>query len=197
MGRKDEILEILIQKFQEEGFSMDLTMSQIAEKVDIGKSTIYEYFKSKDDIYKEAILKLIQGHIDETLEMGSLEGTFEERFKFLLKRLLIVAKQSRMMMEVFTRNFIDKLPEGLRIDMKEKMETTRDLVQDKFTTIFMKGIEEGVLVPQENPIKQELVSSLVVGAIVRFSTGELPVDVDQFIDNIFDLTIYISNKETV
>ena len=73
MNRKDEILEAVINVFQQEGFSTDLKLSQIAEKVNIGKSTIYEYFKTKDEIYKEAILKIIQTHIDQSLDIGNTE----------------------------------------------------------------------------------------------------------------------------
>ena len=67
MSRRDEILDAVISKFQEEGFSTDLTISQIANKVDIGKSTIYEYFKTKDDVFKEALLKISKENISHPL----------------------------------------------------------------------------------------------------------------------------------
>jgi len=193
LGRREEILDILTKKFQEEGFSMDLTLSQIAKEVDIGKSTIYEYFKNKDEIYKEAILRIIQSHIDETIASMDQDADFEKSFKYSLRTLLEIAAHSRMMMEVFTRNFIDKLPLGLKEELKQKMESARDSVEEKFSIIFQKGIEEGIIVYKEDKIKQEVITSMVVGSIVRYSNQVESIDLEEFINTIYKYVVYISN----
>ena len=60
MARKEEILDALIEIFRAQGIGSDFTMSQLAKEVNIGKSTIYEYFKTKDSL-------IIKGTADPTL----------------------------------------------------------------------------------------------------------------------------------
>ncbi|MDP8204537.1 MAG: TetR/AcrR family transcriptional regulator [Candidatus Tenebribacter mawsonii] len=52
--KKQRIIEIAEQLFAQYGF-LKTTMEDIAKKVHMGKSSVYYYFKSKDDIFVEVI----------------------------------------------------------------------------------------------------------------------------------------------
>ncbi len=54
--KKKRIIEIAEQLFAQYGF-LKTTMEDIANKVHMGKSSVYYYFKSKDDIFAEVIRK--------------------------------------------------------------------------------------------------------------------------------------------
>jgi len=54
--KKERIIEIAEQLFAQYGF-LKTTMEDIAKKVHMGKSSVYYYFKSKDDIFAEVIRK--------------------------------------------------------------------------------------------------------------------------------------------
>lgn len=54
--KKKRIIEIAEQLFAQFGFQKT-TMEDIAKKVHMGKSSVYYYFKSKDDIFAEVIRK--------------------------------------------------------------------------------------------------------------------------------------------
>ena len=54
--KKKRIIEIAEQLFAQYGF-LKTTMEDIAKKVHMGKSSVYYYFKSKDDIFAEVIRK--------------------------------------------------------------------------------------------------------------------------------------------
>jgi AcrR family transcriptional regulator len=195
MNRKDEILEAVINVFQQEGFSTDLKLSQIAEKVNIGKSTIYEYFKTKDEIYKEAILKIIQTHIDQSLDIGNIdEMTFEVAFKTQVEKLYRIAAKSRMMMEVFTKNFVKKLPETIKLNLQKKMELAQQQINKRFIDIFMKGLSEGLFPDVRSEIKRELATSLIVGGLVRYSDKSTNLDLQEFVNQIYKYTILIGQE---
>ncbi len=53
-NRKKQILEIAIKVFSEEGFHK-AKIEDIANKANIGKGTVYQYFSSKKDLFKEMV----------------------------------------------------------------------------------------------------------------------------------------------
>jgi len=194
LSRKDEILDAIIENMQVEGFTMDITMSKIAEKVNIGKSTIYEYFKTKDEIFKEAILKMITGYVEQTLYIENFdELKFEEAIKKQLAMLFVVARQSRMVMEVFTKNFVHKLPDSLRDELKVNMEVIRLQIEERFEAIFTKGLNEGIVTFTEDLVKTELVAGLVIGSIVRYSDVTSLLGINDFVDAVYLAVVKLSN----
>lgn len=60
--RRQEILMAACQEFQEHSVK-SVSMSDIAQRAQIGKSTIYEYFSSKDDLIRQAGLWLLNNHL--------------------------------------------------------------------------------------------------------------------------------------
>lgn len=60
--RKKQIVRATLSIFAQNGLK-ETKMAEIAEKAGIGKRTIYEYFKSKEDIFHEAF-NLFQQEID-------------------------------------------------------------------------------------------------------------------------------------
>ena len=57
--RREEILEVAEELFAEKGFE-GVSMQEIAERVNIQKSALYYYFKSKKDIYNSLILGIYE-----------------------------------------------------------------------------------------------------------------------------------------
>lgn len=194
MSRKDEILDAVISKFQEEGFSTDLTISQIAHIVDIGKSTIYEYFKTKDDVFKEALFKISSQSIDEVINIPGIENMkFEEAFKVQFSRILEVSLKSRIIYQLFSKDFIHRMPESIREELKNKMEETRVIIEKRFFLIFVKGVEEKQLAIDENPLNSIVFSSLIVGSIIRFSNSNIEFNLKEFVDKIYETVIKLGN----
>ncbi len=194
MSRRDEILDAVISKFQEEGFSTDLTISQIANRVDIGKSTIYEYFKTKDDVFKEALLKISNSSIDEIINIDNIENmNFEKAFKVQFAKILEVSLKSKMVYQIFSKDFIHRMPVNIREELKDKMESTRDLLEKRFILIFIKGVTEKLLDIDPKPINNLVFSSLIVGAIFRYSNSNLDVPIDEFVEEIYKTILRLGN----
>lgn len=95
--KKREILQAALDVFSKRGFD-NTSVSDIAEKADIGKGTIYDYFKSKDDLFlslldfvfaeffEEFTTTAEDGDPHELLEEAFLEGLkFYEKSEHLLR----------------------------------------------------------------------------------------------------------------
>ncbi len=194
MARKDEILAAVIAKFKEEGFSTDLTISQIAKIVDIGKSTIYEYFNTKDDVFKEALLKISNDSIDEIINIGDIdEMGFEEAFKTQLSKILEVSKKSRMVYQIFSKDFMHRMPMSIRDDLKKKMEDTRMIIGKRFALIFQKGIQEKLVLNNQNPSTNIIFSSLIVGAVFRYSNSKLDIPIEELVNEMYKAILKIAS----
>jgi len=194
LARKDEILAAVIAKFREEGFSTDLTISQIAKIVDIGKSTIYEYFKTKDDVFKEALLKISNDSIDEIINVGEIDDMgFEEAFKTQLSKILEVSKKSRMVYQIFSKDFMHRMPMSIRDDLKKKMEDTRMIIGKRFALIFQKGIQEKLVLDNQNSNTNIIFSSLIVGAVFRYSNSKLDISIEELVNELYKAIIKIGN----
>lgn len=192
MTRKEEILNAVINGFHQEGFTMEMTLSQIAKKVNIAKSTLYEYFKNKEEMYTEAILLMISKNVSAALQIDRIdELVFKDAFKAQLSLLLNVACQSRMMLEMFTKNFINKLPDSIRIGLQKTMEQATIEISNRFIMIFTKGINEGLLQPNLDPIKVEVITCMIVGGVVRVSDKSLNIDENAFVDEVYQTALLL------
>lgn len=194
MSRKDEILEAVISKFQEEGFSYDLKLSEIAQLVNIGKSTIYEYFKSKDDVFKEALLKITSNNIDEVINIKNIANlSFEDAFKAQFSKMLEVASKSRMMFEVFSKDFSHQFTKESQEELMNKMQEIKKIIEQRFTLVMIKGFEEGKISLKPSPINEMIISSLIVGGMLRYSGSENKIVLSDFVNEVFDTIIKIAN----
>jgi len=188
LNRKDQIIEAVIKRFQEEGFSTDLTITEIARSVDIGKSTVYEYFKSKDDVIKEALLKMSELNSE---RIFSIEGI--ESMKFEEAILFEIASESRMMFEVFSKDFQNQLPAAIQEDLMIKMVEVKDLVEQRFVLIMIKGVTEGLISMDQDPISVNVMSGLVIGSMLRYSDSDTNLDIHKFVDRVYQAVLKIGN----
>jgi len=194
LNRKAEILAAVISKFQEEGFSTDLTISEIAKLVDIGKSTIYEYFKTKDDVFKEALIKISNDSISEILSIDNIENLgFEEAFKVQFSKILEVSLTSRMVYQIFSKDFLFRMPVTIRQELKSKIDDTRKIIEKRFVLIFIKGVNEELLEIKPSIVSNLIFSSLIVGAIFRYSNSNLEVNLNDFVDEVYEAIIKLAS----
>lgn len=194
MNRKDQIIEAVILKIQEEGFSTDITMTEIAKSVDIGKSTIYEYFKSKDDVLKSALMKMSKNSITRIFNIENIESMkFEESLKAQLIVMYQIASESRMMFEVFSNDFKSQLPQAIQTELMTKMHEVKNLIEQRFAMIMVKGINEGHILLNQDPLSVNVISGLIIGSMIRYSDADSNLDLPLFVDKVFEAVLKLGN----
>ncbi|WP_082174693.1 TetR/AcrR family transcriptional regulator [Flexilinea flocculi] len=105
MDRKKEemrnrIIDSAITLFDQFGID-EVTMDQIAEKADVAKGTLYNYFSSKDTVIAAYIQRSFYNHDRERIEeIQNLPNT-QERLTFLLMTLLQGIRRQKALFEKY------------------------------------------------------------------------------------------------
>lgn len=80
LKRKQDVLDITMKLLVEHGYN-NLNMDEIAEKAEISKPTLYQYFNSKDELVAQALVQMferMQNRLTEHLDKPPIERM--ERF---------------------------------------------------------------------------------------------------------------------
>jgi len=131
--RKREIIEATILVLSEKGIK-DIRITDIAKKLDLGKSTIYEYFENKDHLLEQSFEFFLQElYIPEKNE----KYTFLDELQYILDRYSKHTeeelKQFNVIIDIFFSSikgdfsgfdfffnkYIDYLAEKIKKDQKE------------------------------------------------------------------------------
>jgi TetR/AcrR family fatty acid metabolism transcriptional regulator len=195
MGResekKREILTSAIKVIGERGFQ-NATIAEIAKNARMGDATIYEYFKSKEDLLLAIPVEVTKELIPQIADhMMGIKGAFNKLRKFIWWYL----------------NFFEKNPEYGSIVLLE-LKTSRAYISTEayqgartFYQVILDIIKEG---QAEGVIKKEtnlyLARSLCVGAIehisIRWLLKDKKYSLTQYADELIDLLIKaLSNDE--
>ena len=75
----NNILEAAEELFEQKGFDRT-SMDEISEKAEYSKSTVYVYFKSKEDLRNHLICKYMEILRDEARKAAGSKGDFRKRF---------------------------------------------------------------------------------------------------------------------
>ena len=198
MARKEEILDALLDIFKNQGVGTDFTISQLAAKVNIGKSTIYEYFKTKDDILKEAIYQVIRESFDMIYKRGSIEDlSFEEAFKSEMMFLFSLHNENKFLINFISPEFRKIIPASIQSEFGESMQEVITYYEKRFIKIFAKGTIEEIIPKENSVISGLLISSLISGSIMRYANTRVKeiknLNLDDYIDAIYQAAVKISN----
>jgi len=197
MSRKSEILDAVIDIFQTKGLEADFSISELARKVDIGKSTIYEYFTTKEEILSEAFIRIFERSI-ELIQNRQIDMSlsFEELFKNEMKFVLMLAKESSHIFRYIMPMQDGGFPKHLKgSGIAKELRNTAQHFEQQFRAIVQKGVEEGILKITDFPIQTTLLAALVGGSVNRIGNLNAfrgtDIDIDQYIDAMYDLALHI------
>ena len=151
--KKQEILDASIKIFAEKGFKAT-TLDEIAEKSEFGKGTLYNYFSSKEEIYKEIIMMIIDEHKNSIKEVYSSTNTlYDLIFETTKKDLLFCLKNKEaFFLLVFTK-------------MHHEKSTTSEI--SKLMDAGEKEIMSLVINRTKQAIKNKEIKNLVPEKIIR------------------------------
>jgi len=104
---KDEVITTAQRLFQRYGFSKT-TMEDIAKAMGRGKSTLYYYYKSKDDIFKDVIIHETNEVMNAVLDACEKEGTAQEKLFNYISTLLNTIRTKVSLYEVMKKEFMEE-----------------------------------------------------------------------------------------
>ena len=149
----------------------ETSVNQIARKIGIGKSTIYDYFSSKDEI----ILLLLDEPLGEVRsraeEIVAEAGNPTERLTRILEMHLDVLLRDKAF--IFKLSFeFQRLP----LDVQARHEGKRQAYQDMLIRLIESGIKDGSFRPVDPGIAVKILLSVLSSVILTARPNGTPLE---------------------
>ncbi len=139
--RREKILNSATKHFAKIGFC-STDMDKIAKNAGVGKGTLYNYFKNKDDLY----LSCIENHFERTLSYIDLKTAESETVEGFIKNYIDAS------IEYFSKNLdsFDLIIQS-NASLIEKVINTMDEVKEKYYKSFKKKLKSATTHKKLNP----------------------------------------------
>jgi AcrR family transcriptional regulator len=153
--RRHEIFNAALPLFLEKGFT-ETSMREIAEAAGMGKSSLYDYFKTKDDV----LLWIIEDELMDVTEAAQHIASFPlpvlERLRQILRKHLeyLVANK-----ELYMKLYFEV--QRLSTQSQKRVQAGRHSYQDLIRQLIEEGIREGAF----RPVNSLLVARLMITAM--------------------------------
>ncbi|MBN2852616.1 MAG: TetR/AcrR family transcriptional regulator [Clostridia bacterium] len=176
-NKKQLIMNAAMSLIEKNGIA-GLTVSDIANEAKIGKGTVYEYFKCKEDIFYEAMEYGLELCVKD-LEKKALANHPDHRkavYNFIDSAVEIIKSQ------VFLSFSTDSKICGFDKDSFEKL---RNTVQKHYVTILgicekinQIGIEEGATKKPSYPLTHFIFSNMIFSTVMQSVNGTIQIGID-------------------
>jgi uroporphyrinogen-III synthase/DNA-binding transcriptional regulator YbjK len=159
--KRNLIIDVAANLFSEYGFH-EVNMEMVAQKAGIAKGTIYNYFKSKEDLYFEInesrlsrLLTELEKKFNEQISvLDDLKGFVIHVFMFLLKY--------RDFFLIFQRTRLKKQQLKSK-SLEEKIQRLKDLLSN----ILTEGIQKKVFKELNVCLTADLILGMIYAAVLR------------------------------
>lgn len=171
----------------------DLTISQVAKTAGVGKGTIYEYFKNKEDIVFEIVNILLQEHNEQKHQkMQALHSTKEKIKTFFY---VFYNEEDEQLRKIY-KEFLSISLMDYNKEMMQFQTQCATTYFHWFEEIIEEGIEKGQLIKDAKKLARGLFvvgEGMFISSEVTTTIGDLKKEFDLFFDTLFDL-IEVKNE---
>jgi AcrR family transcriptional regulator len=179
--RRKEIFDASVHLFLEKGFT-ETSMREIAKAAGVGKSTLYDYYKSKDEImvsYFESEIKKITVRAEEIIEQ---DLTIAEKLRKIMQMHLGYLVDSR---QTFLKLSLEA--QRLPADSQEQIQLHRHAYQDMLRALIEEGTRRGEFRPV-NPLfaARSIFSLLSISVFTTRPTGTPEEMLEQALGILFE-----------
>ncbi|HEB2434726.1 TetR family transcriptional regulator [Bacillus cereus] len=160
--RRKEILETAERLFLTKGYTKT-TVNDILKEISIAKGTFYHYFKSKEEVMDEIIMRIIKEDVTKAKRIVSNPDipVLDKLFKILMEQSPKSGDVKEKMIEQFHQ------PNNAEMHQKSLVQSIIHL-SPVLTEVLEQGIEEGIF---STSYPQETMELLISSAQVIFDDG--------------------------
>ncbi len=165
----------------------DLTIAKIAQTADVGKGTIYEYFKNKEDIVFEIVnIMILERNIVVEEKLSKLTAT-KDKIKLFSSFFYVDADAE---LRKLYKEFVSITLSSPDVEMIEFQTQCFDVHYVRFEQIIQDAIENGELIKESLAFARGLFVSaegMFIASEATNSIQSVEREVNKFIDALFDL----------
>ncbi|MBE5106403.1 TetR/AcrR family transcriptional regulator [Bacillus thuringiensis] len=160
--RRNEILDTAEKLFVTKGYTKT-TVNDILKEIGIAKGTFYHYFKSKEEVMDEIIMRIIKADVAKAKAIVSNPNipVLDKLFRILMEQSPKSGDIKEKMIEQFHQ------PNNAEMHQKSLVQSIIYL-SPVLTEVLKQGIEEGIF---STPYPQETIELLISSAQVIFDDG--------------------------
>ncbi len=168
--RKRDIMEMALAIFIEEGYT-NTKLANIADKCCIARTTLYQYFGNKDEIFKYAIKTFTDSLQIDYKTMGSRTDILpDEKLQLIIMDIIDVCFTRRELLFLLLEFLIQVKSEGRRCAKSLNRRTIR--IRKLFSRIISDGIKMGILKDLHVASMTDILVSQIESIVIQLSLTE-------------------------
>lgn len=168
--RKRDIMEMALAIFIDEGYT-NTKLANIADKCGIARTTLYQYFGNKDEIFKYAIKTFTDSLQVDYKTIGSRRDvTPEAKLEMIILDIIDVCFTRRELLFLLLEFLIQVKSEGKRFARSLNRRTIR--IRKLFSRIISDGVREGSFKKLHVPSMTDILVSQIESIVVQLSLTE-------------------------
>jgi AcrR family transcriptional regulator len=178
--RRNEIANSAVPLFLTKGFN-ETSMREIGEAAGTGKSTLYDYFKTKDEVLLTAIEGMITGATAEArLILVQPLSAIERLRQMMMKHLEYLMAQK----EVYLKLSFEM--QRLSLESQQRIQMHRHAYQDLVRSLIDEGIAEGTIRKVDSLVAARTLITALTPAVYTSRPSGTP---EQMLNEIFDIIL--------
>jgi AcrR family transcriptional regulator len=145
LQRKNEIIQVAINLFSQKGYNKT-TLEEIATSAEFGIGTIYNYFQSKEEIYRNILESIFETSFDIFDEAVKKTSGVCDFFKYYTERVFNVFYENRNALLLFVSYMtsVEERPVNVSCEsFKDMQEKITEILNERIS----KAINEGEIRP--------------------------------------------------
>lgn len=179
--RQHEIANTALGLFNEKGFGQT-SMREIAEIVGMGKSSLYDFFTTKDEIFIFILEEKTDDLICETREIINLDLPPERCLRELMKANLTYNKEN-----IGLLFWLRSEERFLASENQERVKKVHHDYQDMFVSVIEKGIIDGVF----RKTDATLATRLLINSMLSIAYSSRPKhSMEEMLDMSLDIFLH-------
>jgi AcrR family transcriptional regulator len=194
-ARMDRILDSAETLFTERGYT-DTSINDIAEHADFSRTSIYQYFKGKEEIYLRILEHYTDRLTESSREATAAVETVPDKVRAFLKVMLQFMKDKPAFFALY---FIQRhqVEPRLPAELKAHLNTKRKKLENVFRDFYRQGIENGEVRNIRVKDASNLFFAQIMGMMLfhEYYEDEFDVTIDERLD--LSLKLYLEFIEKV
>jgi AcrR family transcriptional regulator len=159
--RRHEIFHQVVNVFLKKGFQ-ETSMREIADAASLGKSTLYDYFKTKDEILVYFFEDHLNDLTDEAQKIAMQNTTADKRLRQVMEKYIENLQANK---NLFMKLSLES--QRLRLESQKQIQEKRHAYQDLIRALIDEGMREGVF----RKVNSLLAARLLISAMAPVIFG--------------------------
>ncbi|EKO1911845.1 TetR/AcrR family transcriptional regulator [Clostridium botulinum] len=177
--RREEIIGVALRLIEKNGFQKT-SMREIAVLANMGKSSLYDFFKTKDEIVVYAVEKKIEETIQKVHRIIADESSPEQCLRKIMLNHLGVPKQYRTVLM-----WLNTESDYLEEEYRKRLKAARYAYQDIIKSVIENGVTAGIFRKTNADLMARLLINSVIAIIYTSRSSASPEKMLDETMNIF------------